>query len=251
MEALLVVLAVFGILVVILVAGAGTPLTKYLLPKRVDEAMRKVVRGARLDDARVDVRDGRYQITLPGARGLTEIRVAQRGAMTVSVAYRPGVRFPRRGSFAFRSSERDLPDDPRSNPQEQHARMQELIETALAPKGFVPATGDTEPTLLVLYGVAFEGPVTGPELDRLHGYASKDEGSHAADAPTSAKQVYEKGSLVIDILAAAGELLIWRAAAMAHIVVDVSVEEKVARTRAAIDTMFEELPPKSSSQPAV
>ncbi len=60
----------------------------------------------------------------------------------------------------------------------------------------------------------------------------------------------EKGSLVLDAIAASNEVLIWRAAALAHIVVDVGDEGKFGRKRAAIDTLFEEFPPKNVPSPS-
>ena len=243
MDALVILAVVVGV-VVALVAGSRTSLTKYLLPRAVEEAIRKVVGRSGIDDASVDVSGGRFTITLRGSRGLSKIRVVRHGALTVSVANRPGSGVPTSGSFDVRTSAQDLPDDPRYDREELNDRIRRLIKAALEPKGFVPTTGDTTPTLLVRYYGAYEGRVTGADLDHLHGYVDKRLDGDQSDAPMTARHVYEKGSIVIDLIDAASGLLIWRGAALANIEVDVSQEEKIARTRDAIDTMFAEFPPK-------
>ncbi len=169
-------------------------------------------------------------------------------SMTIRSSHDPFARFPDSGSFGWVPGPKTLPEDPRLDRASVDARIKKAVEGQLAGKGYSLATSGT-PDFLVAYHVAFEGDLSATAIDKMYfswGYGPDGRWGYGPDRQSARDPalLYEKGSLVLDIVDPGATRILWRASAQARIVVSASKEEKDRRVNEAVRRMLEQFPPR-------
>ena len=126
------------------------------------------------------------------------------------------------------------------NDELNHQRIVRAVETQLAARGFAKVDGD-RPDVLVAYHAAMDQSLQinafgsggwGP-----HGLAGSRMGTARADKVTI-------GSVVVDMVDAANEKMVWRGSASHDLDPRASAEKKDKAVNKAIEKMFKNYPPK-------
>jgi len=131
------------------------------------------------------------------------------------------------------------------NPAALRAQLEPMVvravEGALARRGFTPASAS--PDLEVYYYV-----LIGP------GISAQTMGQFIAPVPewgippftpaTSSIDMYEQGSLIVDLAAPSLGAMVWRGSAQAEIDRSRNQQDREKRIRDAVDDMFNKFPPK-------
>lgn len=170
--------------------------------------------------------------------------------MTVKSAYDPFASFPKSGTYAWMPGSLQLPDDPRVDRADVDRRIRSAVERELAAKGFKPVSQDAA-DILIAYHAALESKLDAAAVNKNYwswGYGPDGSWGYGPDREVSLGQdagpVYEKGSIVLDIVDPGTKRLLWRGSAEANIVVSVSTEEKERRTNRAVQAILARFPPK-------
>ncbi len=176
--------------------------------------------------------------------------IAGCSTMTVNSVYDPFASFPKAGTYAWMPGSQQLPDDPRVDRADVDRRIRSAVERRLAAKGFTPASQD-KADILIAYHAALESRLDAAAVNKNYhswGYGPDGSWGYGPDRKVSLGQdagpVYEKGSIVLDIVDPGTKRLLWRGSAEAHIVVAVSTEEKERRTDEAVQAILARFPPK-------
>lgn len=144
-------------------------------------------------------------------------------------------------SFAFQMAPGPTPARPGGldNPI-MNARVRRVVEAGLAAKGFQPA-GAGEPDFLVSF-------FTISERERTHqarlgvGFGMGPIGVGVA-GPVGDRRVETVGSLVLEILDARSNQVVWKATAVRALEGSDSPEEADAAVKGAVDAMLKRFPP--------
>ena len=236
-------------LLLIVVAGKSKSLSVVMLHREVGEAVQKARPGASITKVEVEG-PGDLRIIVQDQGDGHQLRVVNSGKFTAAIGHDPIWPSPRSGTYSF-----DQPLSARSNDVEagELLEMRERIETAI--NAALPARGfhriaAGRPDVLVAYYAATDGPLSAAQLQESHGNADADwmirtgtgKGGSGDDSPP----VYEKGSLILDVLEPASRRLVWRAAVVACIVMDVPAETKDRRVQEAVELALRFFPPGPS-----
>ncbi len=169
-------------------------------------------------------------------------------SMTIRSSHDPFARFPDSGSFDWVPGPQTLPEDPRLDRASVDARIKKAVEGQLADKGYSLAASGS-PDFLVAYHVAFEGDLSATTIDNRYsswGYGPDGRWGFGPDRRPARDPaiLFERGSLVLDIVDPGATRILWRASAQARIVVSASKEEKDRRVNEAVRRMLERFPPR-------
>lgn len=241
----LLIFVVIGV-VLMAVAVSGTSIGRAMLPTPVNDVVSKLLPRALIADANA-TGHGDFELQVHGAAHLKTVHVRCREGMTIAWAYDPALEYVRTGTFAFSSFSHNLKPDAILEPAEVHARIQRALTEVLAAKKYQRAEPQGADILISVVG-AIEDEMTLGELDaefdRPDGHewrqALSTAMSHDADAEVT---VLARGSLVLQVLEAKSMNVLWRAAAIADVTLDVSDAEKQRRTSVAVSEMLKQFPP--------
>jgi hypothetical protein len=115
------------------------------------------------------------------------------------------------------------------------------VEGALAKRGFTVASGS--PDLEVYYYLLIGPGISAQTMGQF--IAPVPEWGIPPFAPaTSSIDMYEQGSLIVDLSAPSLGAMVWRGSAQAEIDRSRSPEDRDKRIRDAVDDMFSKFPPK-------
>jgi hypothetical protein len=235
------------VLFLVVIMGGGKSLTAFMLRREIDDAVAKARPSGHITDVEVEGPDD-LRVVVEDRGERHRLHVVSWGKYTAAIAHNPTASLPRSGTYTFDGQRSVLANN---TTPEQHAEVQERIEAAvnavLPTRGFHRIKAGS-PDILVAYHAATDGPLSAAQLRESHGYAEADwimgaGPSQEATGGTSVP-VYEKGSLILDVLEPAGRRLGWRAAVVADIVVDVPAEEKDRRVRDAVELALRFFPPE-------
>lgn len=118
------------------------------------------------------------------------------------------------------------------------------IERELAARGITKApfdTADLHVAYLAALSVGFSQSYLGEYYGYITGWASPIP---IGIAPTTGVTVYEKGTVLVDIVDRAANKAIWRGTAMTHIAQEHTVEKRIERINEATKKMFDKYPVK-------
>lgn len=155
--------------------------------------------------------------------------------MNIHTAHDPMAVFPETGTYGWWPEPPDLPDDPRIERSPLEMRIRGAIKRALDDKGYAP--GEENLTFQVRFCV---------NLGEGTGFASTDSSPPEWLQELLDKEGYEKGTMVIELLAPGSRHLTWCAICEATVVIDVPEAEKQQRVYDAVRLMFEGFPPQTS-----
>ena len=176
------------------------------------------------------------------------ITLAGCSPITVSTDYDPSIDFSDYRTYAW------LPDldkriadpqsvDPRINNTLLDKRVRKAVETHLGAKGYTMVSTDT-PDLYVAYHAALIGKVDVTTVNRHYGYGPGWRGRGGSIGTETHVREYEEGTLILDLIDAKTESLIWRGLAQAEVWVTSTPEEREKRINEAVRKMLERFPPK-------
>jgi hypothetical protein len=119
-----------------------------------------------------------------------------------------------------------------------HSRIRDAVEAQLSSKGL---TKDLvgKPDILVTYHLALKGKFDVTTVPNYPYFPS----SWGATTTTNVRQ-YEEGSLILDLIDASNQQLVWRGSAQAEVKPDASPQEKEKRINEAVQRILERYPPR-------
>jgi hypothetical protein len=156
--------------------------------------------------------------------------------MTVSSHVERGLEFARYRSFAWGPADALPTGDPRldQNPFFKD-HVQGAVEKELAQRGIAVTTGDAD--LLIHYHANITRRIDPNQADRAYGYCG------TGDCPP-AQVDYEAGTLLLDIIDARTNRLVWRGWAQRGVEDMLRDPDRMARTiEQAVTRMLQRLPP--------
>jgi hypothetical protein len=218
-----------------------------MLRREVGEAVGKAKPGGRIVDVEV-TGPGALHVVVEDRGARHRAHVISWGRYTAAVVHNPTLSLPRSGTYAIGEQTSTLAAEVLPNGvAEVRERIGAVIDATLPTRGFHRVNAGA-PDIIVAYHTAIDGPLSATELQESRGYTEADwvsEGGSDPDESAGARvPVYEKGSLILDVLEAATKRLAWRAAVVADIVIDVPVTEKELRIRDAVELALRFFPPR-------
>lgn len=134
-------------------------------------------------------------------------------------------------------------DDPVLHNEMLRVRVHGAVNDALAAKGF-RRVNDGDPDFRVGWHASVKGKTSVSTVNNYYGYgyASFGTGGGSEYADTYVHE-YEEGTLILDIVNAGTEQLVWRGRAQAEVSLSDDVETRERRIRKAVRKMFEDFPP--------
>lgn len=177
------------------------------------------------------------------ARGVTwlaaAVIVAGCSGISVTTDFDPAARFDglERWTWAPETGAAKS-DDPRLTSGLLHDRIQSAVEDTMLSRGFVLG-GD--PDFLMTYHVATDRRLESDTLYDARRY--HPAGWSVGGVAETRVYEYEVGSLVIDVLSADGEKLLWRGTAHARLSEATSPNAREKRIREAVGKILAEYPP--------
>jgi uncharacterized protein DUF4136 len=143
---------------------------------------------------------------------------------------------------------KNVAPDAASNPTlSEEALMPALVSAVdreLAARGLTKAPADTADVHVAYFAalsVGFDQSYLGEHYGYITGWASPIP---IGLAPTTNVNVYEKGTVLVDIVDRAAKKAVWRGTALTRIAQEHSVEQRIERINDAVKRMFEKYPVK-------
>jgi len=179
------------------------------------------------------------------------ILLAGCSSINVNTDFDPSAKFSSLRTFTWYSpSQKQTGDDRIDNPL-LDARIRKIVEDQLAMKGYRKSTGAT-PDFYLNYTLVLNQKTSVQTVDRYYGYAAPAwqyghgyyGGGPGYIAPETRVYTYNMGTLILDILAAQNQKLIWRGSAEAEVRANRSAEQSSQRITAAVEKMLTKFPPQ-------
>ena len=182
-------------------------------------------------------------VLLPGvacSRGKTTVATCDGFALSdirVNTTFDPSARFPQSATFGWDTGNPQLPDDVRVDPLVLETRLREAITQALAQKNY--QLRGYAPDFRVGYRVAI---TTDEFADVPEGRYTLRDGWIPAMA--GARKV-EQGALLIDVIDAQSQRLVWQGVCEANVTMTADDETKRDRLDQAVAALLADFPPGS------
>lgn len=234
-------------IVVILVAASGTSFGRWFLPRAVTDVVSKLRPRAQIRDAlATDMDEFEVEVTAPAGQPRI-VRVRRSEGITFAWTFDTDANFPSNGTFALTIFRHNLRPDSAISPDEWEARIRASLEAVLKPRGFHQGAAETADLQISVFA-ALEDEVTLSSVDAAFDCHGGHDWAAALSAALQHGNVGEtarfaRGSLVVDVVDSRSTAMLWHAAAIASIVVDVSLAERERRTLKAIAGMLNHFPP--------
>ena len=228
-------------IVVFAVCAAGTSAGRAFLPRTITDVVSKLLPGRIITDVAAPGL-GEFQVEVQGKGQSRTVHVRRRDGMTIAWTYDVTASFPQSGTFAITALQHNLTPKSAVAPENFKARVQQALTDVLEPKRFQPAPPEIANMWITVF-LAIEDEVT---LETLSEAFNQPDGHEWGTALRTALQydsvgdvaTLARGSLVLNVVDSRSAKVLWHAAAMADIVVDVTQEERERRTRKAITEML-------------
>ena len=243
-------LIIFGI-VLLAVLGSGTSIGRAMLPQPVTDAVAKLLPWSRITDASATA-TGEYQLQVSGNAQLRTVHVRRVHDMTTAWTFDPEAEFPQAGIFALTRFRHNLKPGSSNQSESFEARVRQALIETLAPKHFEPAESTPADICINVFG-AIENEIAINELGNVFDRPDSREWPLAVKTALthdSGEKVttIARGSLVLEVIEPRSGHVLWHAAAIADIVVEVRDAEKYRRVHSAITEMLRKFPPGNVNQ---
>jgi len=234
------------VIVILAVCASGTSIGRFMLPRAVTDVVSKLLPQSFITDA--EATDyGEFQLDVSGNTRLKKVHVHRGDGMTIAWAYDESIEFPQAGTYAFSSFQHNLKADSALKPQRVKARIEKALADTLTSKKFQPTTTDAADIWISVFG-ALEDEASLQAILESFDRPDDDEWqeairtamAHGRDEETT---LLGRGSLVLDIFDSRTTEVLWRAAAISNMLVDVEGSEKERRTGVAVAEMLRRFPP--------
>lgn len=171
------------------------------------------------------------------------IPLAACATTSVRTDFAPDVDFDGYQTFALASPDAAAVSGPTGlgNPL-MNRRIRNAIAGELRSRGYREVEPE-EATFLVAYHAAVEGKLDVQTVNNYYGYGWR--GGYVNDTDV---RPYDEGTLVVDVVDAGSEELVWRGTVTAEVDTDSSAEKRDERLRDALRKLFDEFPPEASVQ---
>lgn len=123
------------------------------------------------------------------------------------------------------------------------------VDRELSARGFTKAPAETADVHVAYFAaltVGFNQSYLGEHYGYITGWASPIP---IGLAPTTNVNVYEKGTVLVDIVDRAAKKAVWRGTALTRIAQEHSVDKRIERINDAVKRMFEKYPVKPGKKP--
>ena len=144
-------------------------------------------------------------------------------------------------TFAWLPQPQEMTGDARINNPLIAERVRSAIDRTLTAKGYRPAS-ETPPDFFVGYFLSLEQKLDVYTIDRYYGAGPYRRWS-GAGFETHVNQ-YEEGTLVIDIVDAAAERLVWRGSGSRRISKSPTPQKSTQRVNEAVEAILARFPPQ-------
>lgn len=173
------------------------------------------------------------------AAGLLTALMGCGGGVDVHTDYDPGVDFSSLRTYAWAQRTPTGDDDPRVFNRLTEQRVQTAVDRALAAKGYTKTSED--PDFLVAWHGAIEGRMSYQTIGTNYGYGW---GWYGGMGTTSTYvNEWDEGTLLVDIVDAASDDLVWRGTATGTLPRNRRPEEVQATLDRAAAQVLEDFPP--------
>jgi hypothetical protein len=149
----------------------------------------------------------------------------------------PNVDFARFATFAWMPPDEAPPMDQRLQDRAIERRVQSGVEAGLRARGYQPATGGT-PDLWVTYRLISESRSS---RGIPAGYGGYQLGWWAGGRIQRTEN-YERGTLIVDVIDAKDDELVWRGSASARLLPHISFEKRAKRATEAVEKIMADFP---------
>ena len=133
--------------------------------------------------------------------------------------------------------------DTRANNDLVATRVVNAVDEALAASGYRKAQQDAD--FLVGWHLSLEGKIDVTTVNRYYGYGyGRWRGGAVVVGQTTSVREYDEGTLIIDIVDAASNELVWRGTAQGEIKANATGEQRSERVRSVVQQILEDFPPQ-------
>ncbi len=173
------------------------------------------------------------------------------GTMKVTTDSDPSAKFSNLRTFDWYSSSQKSTGDARIDNPLLDARIRKIVEEELALRGYEKVT-DGSADFYLHYTLVVNEKTSVESVDGYYGYAAPAwqyghgyySGQQGYGTAATEVYTYEMGSLILDILQADNQKLIWRGSAQAQIKESPTPEQSSQRITAAVKKMLDKFPPQ-------
>lgn len=241
------IVVIVGI-VVLMFAASATSIGRAMLPDAVLDAAAKLIPQGIVLDGEANAY-GEFQLQVKGATKLKTVHVRRTEEYTVAWTFDPTLKCPPIGTYALVDFRHNLDADSDSAlaPERVQARIDAALADTLPAKQF-SAVDAASADILVSAFAAIDDAVAVDDLMDGFQYQHNDEWKSAIRTAqkyggANNPKTVASGSIMLYLLDASSRQLLWRAAAIGKIVVDVSDAERERRIRLAVAEMLKNFPP--------
>ncbi|MCA9509377.1 MAG: DUF4136 domain-containing protein [Myxococcales bacterium] len=150
--------------------------------------------------------------------------------------------FAHLGRYAWTADQPLAGQDPRVDSDLLDARLRRAIDDALAARGYTRVAASDAADFLVTYHFAVD-----TQLEVQTHVFGDPYGYRNVPGPTqgyASVREYQVGSLVIDVVGARDERLVWRGSTPTYLLGARTPEQRDARAREAVDAILAKFPPR-------
>jgi hypothetical protein len=170
--------------------------------------------------------------------GIVFAAVAAGCAPKVGYDYDRTANFTTYHTYAWMSGSQDTTGDRRLDSSLVDGRIRAAIDQQLRAKGYVVAV-QRDPEFLVTYHVGMQDMMKGASTQHYIG-----DRVHGTYTTTSDIQPYHEGTLLIDIVDASSQQLVWQASAVAEVDQSLGPKERDERIGRLVRAMLAHFPPQ-------
>ncbi len=135
--------------------------------------------------------------------------------------------------------------DTRVNNELVAKRVINAVDEVLATRGYVKVQRDAD--FLIGWHAILEGKTDVTTINRSYGYGWGPRRAGRVWSSDTRVREYDEGTLIIDVVDAASNELVWRGAAQGEVKALASAEERSERIRNTVRKIFDKFPPQSGS----
>jgi hypothetical protein len=166
------------------------------------------------------------------------------GGVAVNSDYDPGADFASYSTYAWAERTDRGDDDPRVYNAITMQRVKTAVDRALGAKGYTEASGAAD--FYVAWHGAIEGQMSYQTINSHYGYGWGWYGGMGVGTSNTYVNEWDEGTLLVDIVDAGTNQLVWRGTATGTVEPDLSPQESQARLDDAAAKLLQTFPPEGT-----
>jgi hypothetical protein len=156
-------------------------------------------------------------------------------SLSVKSDYDASASFSGLKTYGWLPAPKEVIDDPRVDWELLSSRIRTAVDRELSEKGFTRQTTGS-PDFLIGFQATLDKKMTWQEMDREYG--------RRGGYPRWTQEVYDQGTLVLDVIDVESQKIIWSGSATDKVNFSLSPEKEEAEINEAVSKMLKEFPPK-------